>query len=664
MGLCFNSCVDLDLKPKGQYSEAEFFGTVGGVQVFFTTIYGYLPIEDFHYTHNNDGGYRWRNGDDAWGTWEAPKFMLQKHAAEFINSWDPRLNNDGPNYWPYDRIREVNSFIASFENYKSDFSEDVYNSLLGEAYFLRAFLYSGMVKRYGGVPIVKNVLYPNQPLEETQLPRNTEYECWKFIQEDLDFAIKNMSADVNIYRANRWTALMLQSRLMLYAGTIAKYSRYLNWDGLEAYDGGFACMKGNEDKADEFFQAAYDAADRLIKGPHKLYNAHADKATNFYRLFFDKGSSETILTKNYVHHDEFKREAFLIGHSWDALMLPKGTGMSGFVGSNNYPCLDMMRLYEGFPELNNANGTPKRWDTRYQMFQESEMEPRMRGCMYFNGDQIRGATFDLQRGVYRTFTWKGRIVDESGNELGDIINGSDSDTPNTPATGTGGNRYVTGTRDAKTSAADGEVRILGEHGMAKAGGENNNLTGGFVRKYVKEDDGFVPAEHNNFQHWVVFRLGEAYLNLAEAAYELGMKKEANDAIRAIRERAGCKNLDISEKIEDVNRYELEKTEENYGVGNMPIGLQFIRDERNRELWGENHRWWDIRRWRSADRVLNQWRPRIVSCYYVLDEEKYIYLDEQEMDARSWNFEKKAYYQGIPDGEINKNPNLLPRNPLR
>ena len=38
--------------------------------------------------------------------------------------------------------------------------------------------------------------------------------------------------------------------------------------------------------------------------------------------------------------------------------------------------------------------------------------------------------------------------------------------------------------------------------------------------------------------WPVFRLGEIYLNLAEAAMELNKSSEALDAVNKIRERAG------------------------------------------------------------------------------------------------------------------------------
>ena len=641
MGLV--TCVDLDLEPKGLFGDAEFFGSTAGVKYYFTGLYSWLPIEDFHYMHDGNNGYRkGGSNDDPWGTWEALKHCLQKHAGEFINSWDPRLNNDGPDYWPYDIIRQANVFINNFEKYSSEFSEEEYNAFLGEARFLRAFMYSGMVKRFGGVPIITDVLFPNDPPEVINVSRNTEYECWKFIFEELDFASKNMSAKEDKYRANKWAALALQSRLMLYAGTIAKYTKYLNYTGDEAYEKGLVGIP--EDKANEFFQYAYNAAKELIdNGPYKLYNKYTDKALNFHRMLLDKDSEETIFFKNYIHHDQFDRMSFLIGHAWDALMGPQGY-MSNFVGSNNYPSLDMMRLYEGFPDLIDDKGNPIRWDNPADI--RNGMEPRMRGCMYFNGDECRGATFDIRRGIYKTFNWPASEIKDG--LVGEIPNAND-------------NRLITSNRNEEFAGKN----IVGLHGMANTGGENNCLTGAFVRKYINEDAPLASCtEHGSFQPWVVFRLGEVYLNFAEAAYELGLKDEANVKIRAIRDRAGCVKLDISEDLADVNQYEYEKTLLNYVGDGMPVRLQFIRDERNRELWGENHRWWDIRRWRTADRILDQWTPRILSCYWIVDEDTYIYLDEREMADRRWTFGKQAYYQGISAGEINRNPNLLPRNPLR
>ncbi|WP_093100054.1 RagB/SusD family nutrient uptake outer membrane protein [Sphingobacterium mizutaii] len=102
-------------------------------------------------------------------------------------------------------------------------------------------------------------------------------------------------------------------------------------------------------------------------------------------------------------------------------------------------------------------------------------------------------------------------------------------------------------------------------------------------------------------------------------------------------------------------------------------LQFIREERERELCFENHHWWDIKRWRIADVELNNFVPNSLMPYLVLDELKYkpngerinsyIFIKEREPWNKTFNFEKKWYYEPLPGGELNKNPNLYPQNPI-
>jgi hypothetical protein len=656
------SCVDLDLEPKGQYGEAEFFGSESGVETFFAGMYGWLPIEDFLFraddpSNPNDAGYRKGNynGYDAWGTWEAQKHQLATMCGEFIGP--DQVNNNGANFWRYDRIRDINSFINSFPQYKENFDETKYNELLGEARFLRAFIFSGLVKRYGGVPIITEIQDPAADTEILNVPRNTEYDCWKFIYEDLKFAGENMTSAPDKYRGTKWTALALQSRLMLWAATIAKYTQYVNYTGEEAYDRGFAGMSA--DRANEFFQYSFDASKELIEnGPYELYKANPDLAQNFHDLFFDENSNETIFFKNYIHHDIFPREAWLIGHSYDALMLPTPT-MSNFVGSQAYPSLDAMRRFEGVPSLVDATGAPRRWENPADF--RNELEPRMRGSMYLSGDNYQGIVFNIRRGLYKTFTW----------QASEILNGGGNEAPNL-----NGNRVLSNDVNATYSDgidpsknthipinSNGSINIIGMQGMRNTGGaENNCLTGGYVRKYIDEtrELGRI-VEHSSFQPWIVFRLAEIYLNHAEAAYEMGNREEANKYIREIRQRAGCKNLDISTNPADLDQWDYSKTQVVYPID---PGLQFIRDERYRELWGENQRWWDLKRWRVADRILEQWIPRILTCYYVVDEDRYIFLDEREQSTRTYNANRSCYYQSIPGDEINKNPNLLPQNPFR
>jgi hypothetical protein len=632
------SCHDLDLEPKGLLGESEIFGSQSGVLMYFTGLYGYLPIEDFHYMVNSGAqdGYRPNAG---WDTWNAQQQSLQNVAGEFVSGHRQWTDNDKA-YWPYDRIREINTFIEGFPKFKDKFEEDEYQNFLGEARFLRAFFYSGMAKRYGGVPIITEVQDPLGDAETLQVSRSTEYDTWKFIWDDLKYAMDNMTDKKNVTRASKYTAAALASRMMLYAGTNAKYSQYLGFENEAAYQQGLAGMTA--DKANEFFQYSYDAGKLVESGGYTLYTAgYPDKIANFVNLFLDQNSSENIFIKKYGQREEVPYNTQLLPHSWDTWMCPY-PDMAGFIGAVCFPALDMMRMYD-FPDIVDTNGYPIRFDNRGDI--REGMEPRLRASMYFSGDELRGSTFDIQRGLYETFTWKAE----------DVVIGNADDVPNL-----NGNRIISNQTNREEMYKG--IRILTKHGMINNGrNEGNNLTGAFVRKYVDYNLPLsMSVEHRSIQPWIVFRLGEIYLNMAEVCWELGKKEEAAGYIRAIRERAGCKNIELSSDLKDVS-WEYERTSAAYPID---VELQFIRDERYRELWGENHRYFDLRRWRTADRILDRWIPRILACYYVIDENKFIYLDERELSSRTWTASKTCYYQGIPQSQIDRNPKLLPQNPLR
>lgn len=76
------------------------------------------------------------------------------------------------------------------------------NRLIGEAKFLRAFMYFNLVRLYGGVPVVDHV--PNPSLEADrvmQLTRKSKAEVYAFIEQDLTDAIASLP-DKSAYPAN------------------------------------------------------------------------------------------------------------------------------------------------------------------------------------------------------------------------------------------------------------------------------------------------------------------------------------------------------------------------------------------------------------------------------------------------------------------------------
>jgi starch-binding outer membrane protein, SusD/RagB family len=632
IGIVISSCQDLNLDPKGMLGEPELFGNDNGIKKYFAGLYNYLPIEEFtYYGTNSNTAYRPDN------YWEQGKNSLGNMSGEFFNTW-VGVDNDGFAYWPYDRIRDVNVFIVDFPNYKSNYKDEDYNNFMGEAHFLRAFYYFGLAKRYGGVPIIKNVQNPAANVDSLKVSRNTEYETWKFIYDDLKFATDNMGASSVTGRANKYVAAALMSRAMLYAGSIARYSNYLGFQADQrATQLGLAGMDPSQ--ADEFFQYAVDAGKIVEQGPYSLYiKDYPDKALNFAHLFLDPQSPENIFIKEY---DQTSPHNTRLQHSYDALMCPS-PDMSSFVGAESYPPLDFMELYD-MTAYTNPDGTPVRFKSRSDI--RNGMEPRMKGTMYFDGDALRGKTFSIQKGVYKTFT----------GPASDAQNGS-NDAPVNKA-----NRIVGG-RGATVVLNGVTINITGAHGhFDNEGGESNCWGAAFVRKYVNPDMATSDVrEYRSDQHWVVFRLGEIYLNTAEALYELGQRVEAFNYIEKIRARAGAK---VTRPAIDQTLINVSTVNKGHYSYSIETSLQFIRDERERELYGENHWWWDLRRWRCADQVLNHFRHRVLSCYYVADEGKYIYLDEINRWNREWSASKSCYYEPIPWGEIGKNSNLLPQNPL-
>ncbi|MCK0123781.1 RagB/SusD family nutrient uptake outer membrane protein [Gelidibacter sp. F2691] len=193
-------------------------------------------------------------------------------------------------------------------------------------------------------------------------------------------------------------------------------------------------------------------------------------------------------------------------------------------------------------------------------------------------------------------------------------------------------QYITSSNLTDTYGSGSEaVTIVGKDGPLTTW--DPTKTGFYVKKSMN------PTERVNYgrseQPWIVFRLGEILLNHAEAAIELGQSDKALASINQIRERAGIMAL---------NSVDMEK----------------VRHERKVELAFENHRFWDIRRWRTATSLLNNTQFKALYPWLNWGTKDYTFtIVDAPKNTRT--FLEKTYYEPIPYGEIEKNPNLI-QNP--
>jgi hypothetical protein len=166
-------------------------------------------------------------------------------------------------------------------------------------------------------------------------------------------------------------------------------------------------------------------------------------------------------------------------------------------------------------------------------------------------------------------------------------------------------------------------------------GWNASKSGWYIRKFLREGDVVSGAEFST-NPYIIFRLGEFYLNYAECLIALGQEENAKTYINLIRARAGMPNI----------------TESGAAL------IKRYRNERRIELVFESHRWYDILRWKIAGETLNKTSLGVRVTKNSNGTFTYDYT--RVVQQRAWN--DRQYLLPIPRSEITKSKNVLVQNP--
>ena len=193
-------------------------------------------------------------------------------------------------------------------------------------------------------------------------------------------------------------------------------------------------------------------------------------------------------------------------------------------------------------------------------------------------------------------------------------------------------------------------RWLGTTLDTHQGGANNpssagdySLTSYYMCKFM--GDFTSKTEYNGVLHlWVMFRYAEILLNFAEAENEslTQPSQDVYDAIIELRKRAGIEpgSDNLYGLKANMTQEEMRKT---------------IHNERRIELAFEEHRFFDIRRWREAEDIYKT-PLKGMSIIQGKGHSSYSETDVLEVD-----FDAHRYLYPIPYSEVNKNKNMV-QNP--
>lgn len=289
-----------------------------------------------------------------------------------------------------------------------------------------------------------------------------------------------------------------------------------------------------------------------------------------------------------------------VRHDWDHWKAP--ARFASGQGSRCNPTLDLILQYE------NKDGSLEDYTTYFKhtsLFADGmdlfkKKDPRLFGTVLFQG----------------SFFVNDKIQTYEGIDIGDAPNPANIvNNPNLSYEG---------------------VKQVGVDSRLVVGDDKTTNSGFLIRKWCDEPKLPVPASQSQID-WPIMRLAELYITKAEADLHLNKPDEAATALNATRLRAGISPVDASS-----------------------VSLQKIQTEWMAEFAFENKRFWDLRRWRIAEQVLNKqvnglriiWHKKSGQYYFL------------PLLAETFNrvFRPEHYYNPISTARLNNNP-LLKQNPL-
>ena len=170
---------------------------------------------------------------------------------------------------------------------------------------------------------------------------------------------------------------------------------------------------------------------------------------------------------------------------------------------------------------------------------------------------------------------------------------------------------------------------------------DNNVTGYFSQKFVEPrySRSLSQSTTTESKPRPLIRLAELYLNLAETYAELGETENAISMLNIIRDRAGVPDLKSSDISSEMNI------------------VEWVRNERFIELWGEGHRYYDVRRWMVAPKTMGQNMRTGLNAYGKVNPSFEEFNTPISID-QPFVWSNRMYLLPVFNNEVYKNPQMV------
>jgi len=281
--------------------------------------------------------------------------------------------------YPY--LRKINILLQNID--KDGLSPSVADPIKAQAYFLRAWIYFQLVKVYGGIPYLTQVL--NYQSDSLNLPRNSTSQCIDSLLADLNHCsiLPATWSGADAGRITSVAALAFKGRILLY------------WASPQFNPG------NDGSRWEAAYQANRTAYDSLTNAGYALYS-------NYSRIFLDANNAaadkEPILFRAYNANTTLNG----LNNNWENSVRP--FSQSGGSGGKSYnPTWEMV---QAFPMADGKAITDATSTTPYDaVYYWKNRDPRFYASIVYNG-AVYGTGGQAGR---KQWTYTG--VPEEGNNL-------------------------------------------------------------------------------------------------------------------------------------------------------------------------------------------------------------------------------------------------------
>ena len=253
------ACDVLDLEPKDQISQFDYFKNATDLELFSNPFYNNL-LDKGPFDEQSD-------------------VIVHAILSDVLTGGNRRTVPNSGGGWSWTNLRRMNTLLEYADMCEDKEAVTKYTAVTR---FFRAFFYFDKVRRFGDVPWYDIQLGSADEL--LYKPRDSRELILTKMLEDIDYAINSggLTEEISPFRVNKWAALALKSRFCLFEGTYRKYHN-LN-------------LEGND--ANYYLDLAAKAAKEIIeKGPYELYSTgNPDK--DYLTLFAQRGSATS--TNEYI----------------------------------------------------------------------------------------------------------------------------------------------------------------------------------------------------------------------------------------------------------------------------------------------------------------------------------------------------------------------------